>query len=327
MRTLPGGAIAVPWAYGAESNYARYVRPLATNGVATIVAPAIWNWCEIFPDYHRSFTDINGMVEAGKAQKTLGMLNTGWTDCGQTLYRQSLPGLAFGAAAGWQSSPVDTNRFFNDYAVLTYPPTVAPEVAAALEQLSAAEEMFEDILPGKTQDGFWEDPLEPTRLTRLENHLEECRKARLLAENAQEHLRHAIDAASGDPTLKSLLIAARLFDFLGMTCLYATEWAGYFRALRQNPSQQLMTLYIGIQMNGQDHGMLADLTDSLTGLREPYREAWLEESTPYRLQTALARWDAESRFWLDTWERVRRLLRSHREGEPFPSIEVLRGKQ
>jgi hypothetical protein len=104
------------------------------------------------------------------------------------------------------------------------------------------------------------------------------------------------------------------------------EWDGYFRQLQKNPDQQLVTLYIGIQINAQDHGMLADLTDAITGLREPYRQAWLEESTPYRLGTALARWDAESRFWLDTWGRVNQLLHSHKKDEPFPSIEVLRGK-
>ncbi|MDB6022014.1 MAG: glycoside hydrolase family protein [Pedosphaera sp.] len=327
LRNLPGGAIAVPWAYESESNYTRYIEPLASNGLATLVAPAVWNWNEIFPDYHRSFTDINGLVAAGKEQKTLGILNTGWTDCGQTLYRQSLPGLAFGAIAGWQSGPVDTNTFFNEYALLTYPPAAAPEVAAALEQLSTVEEMFEDILHNTTQHGFWRDPLDPGLLARLEKCQDSCRQARLLAEQAQEHIRRAMHLAPGDPTLKSLMIAARLFDYLGMKCLYAVEWAGYFRQLKENPDQQLVTLYIGIQMNAQDHGMLADLMDAITGLREPYCEAWLEESTPYRLGTALARWDAESRMWLETSGRVNQLLRSHKKGEPFPSIEVLRAKQ
>ena len=56
-----------------------------------------------------------------------------------------------------------------------------------------------------------------------------------------------------------------------------------------------MTLYIGIQMNAQDHGMLADLREAISGLKDPYREAWLEEATPYRLPSALMRFDAE---WL-----------------------------
>jgi len=323
---LPAAAIAAPWAYDVFTNYAPFIEPLAKIGRPTLVTPAIWNWNEIFPDYHHSFANINGLVAAGKEFKTLGILNTGWTDCGQTLYRQSLPGLAFGAIAGWQAGLVDTNSFFHDYTAVMYPPAEGPEVAAALEQLSSVEEMFEDILNNTTQHAFWGDPLEPDRLARVEARQDSCRQARLLAEEAEEHISRAMHLAPNDPTLKSLMMAARLFDYLGMKSLYAVEWDGYFRLLQENPDQKLVTLYIGIQMNAQDHGMLADLMDAITGLREPYREAWLEESTPYRLGTALARWDAESRFWFDTWGRVNQLLRSHKKGEPFPSIDVLRAK-
>ncbi len=109
--------------------------------------------------------------------------------------------------------------------------------------------------------------------------------------------------------------------------LYAVEWAGYFRELKANPDPKLVTLYIGIQMNAQDHGMLADLMDTISGLREPYREAWLAESEPYRLGTALARWDAECQFWRATWGRVNELLRTRGKDEPFPSIDVLRARR
>lgn len=60
-----------------------------------------------------------------------------------------------------------------------------------------------------------------------------------------------------------------------------------------------MTLYIGIQMNAQDHGMLADLRETISGLKEPYRAARLEEATPYRLPSALLRYDAEWTWWAD----------------------------
>jgi hexosaminidase len=327
IRELPAGTIAVPWIYEARTNYAPYVEPLAKENIPTVVAPGIWNWNEIFPDYHRSFLNINGLTAAGKKHKTLGILTTGWTDSAQTIYRQSLPGLVFAAAAGWQAGPVETNCFFADYCAQMYPAAVAAEVAPALEELSTVEQMFEDILKNTTQHVFWRDPLEPAHLARLEARQADLRAARLLAETAQERLQRARRLAPNDPTLNSLLLAARLFDYLGMKSLYAVEWAGYFRQLKENPDPKLVTLYIGIQINAQDHGMIADLMDTISGLREPYREAWLAESTPYRLGTALARWDAETEFWRATWGRVNELLRSRKKDEPFPSIDFLRLKR
>jgi hypothetical protein len=327
VRELPGGVIAVPWIYEACTNYDSFVQPLAQAEVPTVVAPGVWNWNEIFPDYHRSFININGLTAAGKKFKTLGILNTGWTDSAQTIYRQSLPGLALGAVAGWQAEPVDTNTFFGDYAAQMYPAAMAAEVAPALEELSTVEEMFEKILQNATQHAFWGDPLEPARLARLEKNQTELRKARLLAESAAEHVCRAIRLAPDDSTLNSLLLAARLFDYLGMKCLYAVEWAGYFRDLKSNPDPKLVTLYIGIQMNAQDHGMLADLREAISGLKEPYRQAWLEEATPYRLPSALLRFDAEWLYWQAVQQGVvDQVLHSWSKGEPFPTIAVIRPK-
>jgi hypothetical protein len=321
---LPQEVIAVPWVYEAHTNYAPYLEPLAKAHAAAVAAPAIWNWNEIFPDYHRSFANINGLTATGKKFQALGVLNTGWTDSAQTLYRLSLPGLAFGAAAGWQAGPVDTNLFFTQYAALVYPAAAAAEVAPALEELSTAEEILQRIVEEGTQHGLWDDPLEPHRLARLERHQAECRRARQLAESAEEHALRALKMMPEEPTLPSLLLAARLFDYLGMKNLYAVEWAGYFRELAANPDPKLVDLYIGNQMNAQDHGMLADLVDAATGLRAAYREAWLAESTPYRLGSALARWDAETAFWRATWARVDRVLQTREKGQPFPSINALR---
>ena len=324
IRELPPGVIAVPWVYDAQTDYAPHLRPLAEASVSTVVAPAVWNWNEVFPDYHRSFININGLAATGREFRSLGILTTGWTDSAQTLYRQSLPGLALGAAAGWQSVAVDTNTFFADYAAQMYPAAVAADVAGALEELSTVEEMFEGILQDSTLLGFWRDPLDPPRLARLEKNRDPLRKARLAAESALEHLMRARRTAPEDPTLNSLIVAARLFDYLGMKSLYAVQWSDYFRELQKNPDAKLVTLYINHQMNAQDHGMLADLADAVSGLREHYRQAWLEESTPYRLGTALARWDAETQHWLSTWRNVNQLLRTRRKDEPFPSIDVLR---
>jgi len=168
------------------------------------------------------------------------------------------------------------------------------------------------------------DPLEPSRLELLEANREDLRKARLLAESAQVRLQRAL-RMQGDPiTLRSLLLGARIFDYLGMKNLYATEWADYFRKLKNNPDPELVSFYLRTQIAAQDHGMLADLMDLITELREQYREAWLEESTSYRLGTALARWDAECEYWRSMQARIPQIVRGYKRGDPFPSVDILR---
>jgi hypothetical protein len=325
IKDVPAGAIAYPWIYEVRTNYAPFVEPLAKRDIPTVVTPGVWGWNELFPDYHRSFFNINELTATGRHYHTLGILNTTWTDSRQTIYRLVYPGIAFGAAASWQPEPVSTNSFFRDYCAVMYP-AAAVEIATALEELSTVEEIFEHVLGNTTQSAFWADPLAPGHLKKLQAGEGEVRRARLLAESAQERVQGAMRKSS-DPTLKSLLLAARLFDYLGMKSLYALEWADYFRQLKENPKKELVTLYIGNQMNSTTYGMLTDLREMISELREEYREAWLEEATPFRLQSALYRWDAE---W-DYWTAMQRLLTQQvfqgwKEGEPFPPLESIRPK-
>ena len=326
LKQVPAGVIAVPWVYEAHTNYTPWVEPVAKLNIPNLIAPGVWAWNELFPDFHRSFFNINELTATGRKFGTLGMINTTWTDSRQTIYRLQLPGIAFGAVAAWQPDRVNTNSFFRDFCAIEYPTAVAAEIAPAVEELSTVEEIFENVLANTTQSAFWADPLAPGQIKKLQAGEKELRRARLLAESAQERVQRALRKTS-DPTLKSLVLAARLFDYLGMKSLYAVEWAEYFRQLRENPKKELNTLYIGNQMNSTTYGMLTDLREMISELREQYREAWLDEATPFRLQSALYRWDAE---W-DYWTAVQRLLvqqvfQGWKEGEPFPALEAIRPK-
>ena len=84
------------------------------------------------------------------------------------------------------------------------------------------------------------------------------------------------------------------------------EWADYFRQLKENPRKDLVQLYIGNQMNSTTYGMLTDLREMISELRDRLPRGRLDEATPFRLQSALYRWDAEWNYWT----AVQRLLSS-----------------
>ncbi len=327
LSRLPKGTIAVPWDYDDRPDFTGHMEPLARAKVPTVVATGIWSWNEVFPEYHRTMRNINGFLASGRKYGTLGILNTGWTDCGQTIYRMSQPGMALGAAAAWQTTPVDEETFFPRYAAVIYPPEVASEVAPALDELSLAEGILMKALDGPTMHRFWADPLDPARLKRNEEHQGELHKARELANSAEVRLRRALQLKGDPASLGSLLLGARMFDYLAMKNLYAVEWAGYFRLLGEKPAEDLVSVYVHIQMSTQNHSMLADLMDAVTGLRESYREAWLAESTTYRLGTAVGRWDAEYQNWREMQTRINEMLDTRKPDDPLPPLDSLRPRR
>ena len=87
-------------------------------------------------------------------------MNTVWTDGAQTLIRQCWPGIAYGAVAPWQSTPVDRAHFFSEFARQTYGPA-APDVATALEDLTKSESDLQKAIGGETIHALWEDPFAP----------------------------------------------------------------------------------------------------------------------------------------------------------------------
>jgi hypothetical protein len=71
--------------------------------------------------------------------------------------------------------------------------------------------------------------------------------------------------------------------------------------------------------------MLADLREAISGLKDLYREAWLAEATPYRLPSALMRFDAEWLYWQAVQQGVvDHVLHGWHKGEPFPAIAAIR---
>ncbi|HXJ93568.1 MAG TPA: hypothetical protein VMT20_11870 [Terriglobia bacterium] len=76
-------------------------------------------------------------------------------------------------------------------------------------------------------------------------------------------------------------------------------------------------------MTYQDHSRIVDLMDAITGLREEYRQEWLAEYTPYRLASALGRWDAEYEFWRQFQARLTAFSNSSKEGDTLPPLSSL----
>lgn len=289
-----------------------------------MIATGLWIWDEIVPDFRRTFDNIDGFLAGAHAHGGLGIINTGWHDSAQALYRTAFPGMAYGAVAAWEHGAMDHGRFFQDYAQLVYPGPVATEVAAALQATEDSRKHLEDVLGRDLIQRFWEDLLAPERLKKSEARMEELRQARLAAETAEEHLLRALEQRPGDGALTSQLIGVRMLDYLGQKHIYASQIAGYFRRLGANPSAADVYLFLGRQASLPHHSRAADLMDRITELREDYRRAWRQEYESYRLGTALGRWDAEYEYWRRLQARLWELADRFKDGDTLPPLEAFR---
>ncbi len=320
---LPSDTIVVPWSYGPEKDYKSLLRPFAGTKLTQFIATGVTVWDQIAPDFELSFDNIDTFLSTGRPYGILGHINTIWTDDAQVLTRSALPGIVYGAAAGWQSSPMARAQFFSEYARQVYPAPVASKVAAALQNLAEAERHIQEVLGRESMLAFWVDPLTSANLKSSEAHRDDLRQTRLLAEDAQERLDRAL-SLGGDPlTLSSLLLQARMLDYAAMKNIYALEMADYWRQLGPHPKKEDLNFILFSEISEHNHTRTADLMDAITELREPYRAVWMEAYTSYRLGAALAKWDAEFQFWWKLKKRLDSLGDNFHDGDTLPPLESL----
>jgi hexosaminidase len=321
---MPPGIIAIPWTYEPEKTYQPFLEPLDKNHIPYVVATGVHCFDEIATDLDLTYANIDAFLKAGRQAKALGVINTVWTDEAQVLLRQAWPGMAYGAVAAWQTGPVDQTKFLDTYAGMMYC-CAAPQIAQALQKLNRAENYLQKALGQQTIQALWQEPLNPAVLKSLEPHRENLRQIRLLAEDAIDQLDEAMLLGADPLTLKSFLVGARLLDYAGMKFLYALEIPERWKALGPRPDSNQWWNEFEAEVIEQNHGRIIDLMEIIGDLREDYRAAWLSEYTPYRLATALGRWEGEFHYWRAMQEKLRAFSRTRKDGDPLPPLqEVIR---
>lgn len=326
MQQLPPGLIAVAWDYdaGPPQHFEPRLGPLAAHHIPHFVASGVTSWNQIAPDFARSFENIDTFLAVGRKSQALGLMNTIWTDDAQMLMRMTLPGIAYGAAAAWQAAPMDSKTFFSEYSRTAYPTAAAPEVALALNDLAESEAAIQKVLGDDSMLSFWDNPFAPATLKKFTENQEALRQARMLAEDAEEHLGRARTLGADASSLNSFVVGSRMLDYAGEKFQTGPELTAMWHRLGpKRPADQLWWNEWESQTTYQDHSRIIDLMDAITELRGQYRQEWLAEYAPYRLASALGRWDAEYEFWRQFQTRLVAFSNSSKEGDALPPLSSL----
>jgi len=302
---LPPGLTAFVWHYFPleESLYDRILAPFVRSRVPVSLLSAVINWSWLVTDYNRSFRNLDLLAAAGRKHGALGLYQSGWTDDTQTLTRPGRPALAYASVAGWQSKPVDREGFFGAYAARLYPPGIAAEAAGAFDALARAETSLQDATSSETIAVFFADPFAAAVLAKSDAKRQALRDTRLACDEALAHILKA-GAAGVDPaTFQSLEACARMIDFAALKHIYAREIADFWRQLGPKPDQSAAFELIHNEVSFKYHTRTSDMMDALSVIKDRFREAWLAEFTPFRLNIALAKFDVELAIW---WKLQRR---------------------
>jgi len=236
----------------------------------------------------------------------------------------SLPGMAYGAAAPWQSVPMDRVNFFSDYALLMYPAAIAPDIASALSNMTIAETHVKKLLGNQSMFGLWEDPFFPTYYNKLAAHREDLHETRINAEQAETALFHARSMGADSETVNSLMIGSELLDYAGEKFQTPLDLTAIWRKFGgTRPDAERWWNDWESQVTHYDHSYVTDLMDRIKGLEPAYRAEWLEEYTPYRLGAALGRWDAEYQYWRAVHETLRHFNESTHSGDALPPLDTV----
>src|SRR6185437_15085860 len=276
---LPPGLIAVAWYYTSEDpTYKRWLGPLIANHIPHIVQPGVTSWNHITPDYDTTFENIDTFLAAGQKSGAIGLVNSVWADDAQLLFRMSFPGIAYGAAAPWQSAPMDRATFFSDYARQMYPAVVAPEIASALDNMRQAETEIQKSIGEPSMFSLWDDPFFPPYYKNAIAHRDDLHQTRMHAEQAQMALYRALSLGADPATVNSLVIGSRMLDYAGekfQTALELTDVWNKFGTTR--PDSDRWWNEWGSRVTYPDHSYLTDLMDGISDLKPEYRAEWLAE--------------------------------------------------
>jgi hypothetical protein len=323
---LPSGLIAVAWHSTSEDpTYKRRLAPLLAHNVPYVVQPGVKSYDQITPDDDTAYENIDTFLAAGRHSGALGLIDSVWSDDAQLLLRMSLPSMAYGAAAPWQSVPMDRADFFSDYARQMYSAAIAPDIASALFNMSAAESDIQKAIGAQSMFALWEGPFSPPYYQELAAHQEDLHQARMHAEQAETALIHAMSLGADHETVDSLLIGSELLDYAGekfQTPLDLTAIWDKVGGVRPNAERWWNEWES--QVTHYDHSGVTDLMDRITDLKTAYRAEWLQEYTSYRLASALGRWDAEYQYWRGVHEKMRHFNAITHAGDPLqPLNEVI----
>lgn len=315
--SVPKDMIVMNWDYAARDDYMPRIKPFKDAGLEQFVCPGVHNWNQIFPNLDASAKNIANFVRDGQASGALGMMNTSWDDDGESLFEMTWYGIALGAAASWQNTPIIRSDFDDkfDWAFFR---NDGDEFIDALTALGSVNTL---LGTGPTDELFWRDPFNSGFQKQARTLASQIRELRQSVEGADELLlKNESQARRNRSMIPAMRFAAQRFDHLGRRLQVVEKfsqdyWDAYLNLGDRRKVGRLRNYW------GNIYNSLREMTEELTILRESYRRQWLAENRPYWLDSVLARYDQAAALWLTKSRALGEAVRVYNTSSILPDPE------
>jgi len=314
---IPKEMIVANWDYAPKESYDSRIKPFKEAGLEQFVCPGVWGWNQIFPNVDASSKNIINFARDGQAAGATGMLNTTWDDDGESLFEMTWYGIVLGAAAAWQSEPVDQKLFDADFDWAFFR-NDGDQFVSVIHTLGSVNTV---LGIGTSDDAFWRNPFTTNYQASARANADKIRQMRLQVEAAEETLLlNGKRAKRNDLMISSMLFAARRFDHLGRRAqtvekLSREYWDAYLNLGDHSKVRRLRRYASPI------YNQLREMAEELSILKASYREQWLAENRPYWLDSVLARYDQAIAIWLAKSREVEEAMRGYEEKSILPNPE------
>ncbi|MBK8882934.1 MAG: beta-N-acetylhexosaminidase [Bacteroidales bacterium] len=295
---FPRDLIPVLWEYSdTPGSLTKWLTPVKKEKLPFFVQSAVDNWGNVYPAADYTFDNIDICLKACKDENAIGYITSVWTDAVQPLLRNSWLFMAYGSAGAWQSAPIDKKSFTEKYCRIMYPGS-SEIMRDAFLKMSESEDFLAKCLGRHTLSEMWEDPFSSYHLNNTAIHLDDFRNARIAAEEAQEKLYGVLLSGKEDTAfIRTMLVNCRQLDFTAARFIWAKTIVDRWNWIYDLNSKGEKDYVRNYDINYTTHGLIADMMDYCTTLREEYRKAWLSENMSYRLGTMTGRFDSEYLLW------------------------------
>jgi len=321
VNTIPKDLIAVPWTYGADTSYVRFIKPFRDVGMETWVAPGVSSWNRVYPNNANALVNIQRFVRDGQRLGSTGMINTSWDDDGEALFNQTWYGDLFGAAAAWQSGESSIDAFASSYGRVFHG-DLSGKIDEAQRRLAAAHALLSNAKLGDASDYlFWVDPWTDEGRGMAQRIRPYTHDLRILAESTLVLIAQAEPGITRErDAIEAMKLGARRMDFIGMKFQFADEVVAMYDRARDSTSKSPQRDLADITGT---NGRLQDLRDGLSLIRDAYETAWLKENRPYWLHNVLARYDLNTQLWIGRADRVTLARQEWNRSRKLPPAQSL----